>query len=342
MTFNTTAGTYSYDGDGRRVKKTDMTGTTVFVYNAGGQLIAEYTSVDPVSTNGLSYLTSDHLGSTRLVTDINGYVKARHDYLPFGEELPSSVGSRSSVDGYGAVDGVRQKFTQKERDVESGLDYYGARYYSSAQGRFSSCDPLPVTKESFVNPQRWNMFIYVKNNPVAAFDPNGADGQGKSGDKVISIFLEFQDADRNFLTQPSGKQTSDAAPNWTQTAVLGAFSGYGVEFFGNASTGMKGLPMLGSANDFEYANSSSEVVLYIGHGRGFPVNGANSPFAQNSIHVDPLHNYGRIGAFMDPVPLASDSSVSEYTVWGGRPQSSAAVFGSFNMWICRCAKLSHW
>lgn len=170
LTFNTTAGTYSYDGDGRRVKKTDSSGTTVFVYNAGGQLIAEYTSTDAVSNNGLSYLTSDHLGSTRVVTDINGNVKARHDYLPFGEELASSVGSRVSVGGYGALDGVRQKFTAKERDGESGLDYFLARYYSSAQGRFTSIDS---SGPNLVDPQTLNKYRYGLNNPLRYVDPDG-------------------------------------------------------------------------------------------------------------------------------------------------------------------------
>ena len=139
LTFNGTAATYGYDGDGRRVKKTDGTGTTVFVYNEVGQLVAEYTS-GGAQPNGTSYLTTDHLGSTRLVTDANGAVKARHDYMPVGEEIPSSQGVRGSVIGYAALDGTRQRFTSKERDTESGLDYFLARYYSSAQGRFTSPD----------------------------------------------------------------------------------------------------------------------------------------------------------------------------------------------------------
>src|SRR5262249_5245163 len=141
LSLNGTAGQYRYDGEGRRITKTDSNGTTVFAYNAGGQLLAEYSTSTalPPGAGGTSYLTTDHLGSTRLVTDGNGGVKSRHDYLPSGEEIPSAVG-RSNVTNYGASDGVRQKFTSKERDTESGLDYFGARYYSSAQGRFTSPD----------------------------------------------------------------------------------------------------------------------------------------------------------------------------------------------------------
>ena len=179
LNFNSGGGQYSYDGDGRRVKKVDSGGTTIFVYNAGGQLIAEYTSGAP-SGGGTSYLTSDHLGSTRVVTKQDGTLRVRYDYLPFGEELPSTAGPRSSFVGYGAGDATRQKFTQKERDSESGLDYFGARYFSSAQGRFTSPDPLGhwMIEEKkrdlyFANPQRWNRYVFVLNNPLRFVDPDG-------------------------------------------------------------------------------------------------------------------------------------------------------------------------
>jgi YD repeat-containing protein len=91
---------YSYDGDGRRVKNTDSTGSTLFVYNTGGQLIAEYTTGTP-SGGGTSYLTTDHLGSTRVVTNSSGDVVSRHDYLPFGEEIVTpNIGGRTPGIGY--------------------------------------------------------------------------------------------------------------------------------------------------------------------------------------------------------------------------------------------------
>ena len=82
---NGTIGQYFYDGDGKRVKKVvPATGeTTVFVYGAGGQLVAEY-STQTSQTPQVSYLTTDHLGSPRINTDQNEAVTARHDYMPFG------------------------------------------------------------------------------------------------------------------------------------------------------------------------------------------------------------------------------------------------------------------
>jgi RHS repeat-associated protein len=71
-------------------------------------------------------------------------------------------------------DGIRQRFTQKERDNESGLDYFLARYYSSAQGRFTSVDPS-MTSARAIHPQSWNRYSYTINNPLRYTDPTGLD-----------------------------------------------------------------------------------------------------------------------------------------------------------------------
>ena len=182
---------YSYDGDGRRVKKAVGTTTTVFVYDASGQLMAEYSN-EQAQGSGTSYVTADTLGSTRAVTNASGEVKARYDYLPFGEEI--SVG-RSN---YGGSD-IRQKFTSKERDNETGLDYFDARYYSSTQGRFTSPDEFtggpdelftfaedasnnPTFYADLGNPQSLNKYQYAYNNPLRYVDPDGHDPLDSSQD----------------------------------------------------------------------------------------------------------------------------------------------------------------
>jgi RHS repeat-associated protein len=72
-------------------------------------------------------------------------------------------------------------FTGKERDTESGLDYFGARYYGSNMGRFMSPDwssePDPVPYADLSNPQSLNMYAYVRNNPLRTVDPDGHDGE---------------------------------------------------------------------------------------------------------------------------------------------------------------------
>lgn len=84
-------------------------------------------------------LVTDQLGTPRMIFDKSGSVAnvKRHDYLPFGEELFAGVGGRTTQNGYTA-DTVRQKFTSKERDNETGLDYFGARYYAHARTLYQS------------------------------------------------------------------------------------------------------------------------------------------------------------------------------------------------------------
>ncbi len=188
MTFNGSAATYSYDGDGRRVKKVVGSATTVFVYDARGQMVAEYSNQAPPTSGGTSYVTADHLGSTRLVTDSTGTVIARHDYAPFGEEITSVIGGRGGVTGYGVDEGLRQKFTGKERDSESGLDYYLAKYYGSNMGRFMS--PDDGTEHDSANPQSLNRYTYVHNNPLRFIDPYGHSTHTAANGDVLAVYNE--------------------------------------------------------------------------------------------------------------------------------------------------------
>ncbi|MFN0140934.1 MAG: RHS repeat domain-containing protein, partial [Pyrinomonadaceae bacterium] len=184
-----TVGEYSYDGDGKRVKKyVPSTGeVTIFVYDAAGKSIAEYsTSVASSQDAKVAYLTNDHLGSPRINTDANGTVTARHDYHPFGEEIFTS--QRTSALGY-AVDTVRNQFTGYERDSETGLDFAGARMYAKSVGRFMASDRYNIIFQKgkgknasersnilnnyILNPQVWNRYAYVLNRPLAMIDRSG-------------------------------------------------------------------------------------------------------------------------------------------------------------------------
>jgi RHS repeat-associated protein len=183
--------TYVYDGEGQRVMKQVSGGATiVYVYDAGGNLAAEYSTAATQSACGTAtcYVSVDHLGSTRLVTDSAGNVTQRYDYLPFGEEIPAGLGGRTTTMGYeanpaGAPDGFNPKFTGQVRDVESGLDYFNARYYSPEQGRFVSADPGNAGSDPS-DPQTWNGYAYVSGNPLAYTDPSG---EGFWGD--LGLFL---------------------------------------------------------------------------------------------------------------------------------------------------------
>jgi RHS repeat-associated protein len=197
---------YAYDGNGERVKKEVGNEKTIFVYNAFGQLIAEYSNSIP-NANGTRYITSDPLGSPRVITDQAGEVKERHDYFPFGEEIDSGWSGRVNVQGYGAGQ-LRTKFTGKERDDESGLDFFNARYYSSAQGRFTSVDPdnyQAMRDQS--DPQSWNAYAYVNNNPLNRVDPDGKGWLDK-------LWQRIRNWEYGFRTDEQVQQLEDKWRNW--------------------------------------------------------------------------------------------------------------------------------
>jgi RHS repeat-associated protein len=221
------AGVYTYNADGQRVRrKVAVAGQpaveTWQVYGFDGELLAEYAkqgaatapqkeygyrngqlllTAEPKDGNpNLQWLVTDQLGTPRMIFDKTGSLAGvkRHDYLPFGEEIFADTGGRTTTMGYtppgnSAADGVRQKFTQKERDNETGLDYFLARYYSSTQGRFTSADEFtggpdeyyefhdlasdnPTFYADLTDPQSLNKYQYCYNNPLLYIDLNGHQG----------------------------------------------------------------------------------------------------------------------------------------------------------------------
>jgi RHS repeat-associated protein len=172
-----TAGvTYTYDGDGKRVQKsggklywygmgsdpldeTDLTGS---ITNAGFKEYIFFGSKRIArrdSTSAVNYYFSDHLGTARIVANSSGTVLDDSDFYPFGGER---VITSSSGNAY--------KFTGKERDTESGLDNFGARYDASSMGRFMSPDTGTF---QLGDPRSLNRFTYVLDNPLRFFDPDG-------------------------------------------------------------------------------------------------------------------------------------------------------------------------
>jgi RHS repeat-associated protein len=114
----------------------------------------------------LFYYHTDALGSVRMITDEHGnMVGNRYDYVPFGTPWPYDT------------DPEIRRFGQLERTLETGnatwlaLDYAGARYYHSQTGRFTSPDDPGYIDP--LNPQTWNLYAYVMNNPLRWVDPTG-------------------------------------------------------------------------------------------------------------------------------------------------------------------------
>jgi len=130
----------------------------------------------------------------------NGNIVALHDYLPFGEEISGSPVRPSTL--YGGTDNPRQKFTGKERDSETGLDFFGARYFSGPQGRFASPDSGPYI---WRDPQTLNRYAYTRNNPLKFVDPTG---------KYFVVASEMREQVKQYIStmlrSPQGAATINA------------------------------------------------------------------------------------------------------------------------------------
>ncbi|MEZ5424328.1 MAG: RHS repeat-associated core domain-containing protein [Pyrinomonadaceae bacterium] len=195
---------YTYDGEGKRVRKLIWSSGVVthFVYDAGGTLIEEWTTTPApegtkdkpsVSTtsyvyagsrlistetgSGTTYVTVDHLGSTRVTTDGAGNVTSRKDFMAFGEEAITP--ERNVGVGYG-IPPVRQDYTGYEKEAESGLEFAQARFQNPVHGRFTSVDPL-MASATIRNPQTFNRYTYALNSPYKFADPLGLLSQYTSG-----------------------------------------------------------------------------------------------------------------------------------------------------------------
>jgi len=134
------------------------------------------------------YYVKDHLGSVRVTVDQNGSVVSYDDYDPWGMVLEGrSYNAGQSNDKY--------KFTGQERDIETGYDYFGARYYDARIGRFFTIDPLAHSLAL----SSWSPYHYSFNNPVRFKDPTGMMGEdpidhlNKLTNAVTSFFSSLFD-----------------------------------------------------------------------------------------------------------------------------------------------------
>src|SRR5579875_2262592 len=211
-----------------------------------------------------------------MLTDGSGNVVARQDYLPFGEEIPAGYAGRSASLLFGASDGIEQKFTGQIRDSETGMDFFPARYYASAVGRFTSPDPMNLGADP-TDPQTWNAYAYVRNNPLALVDPMGLchmgadnvaydDEPGDCGGGSVTVTASpHPDVMPIFVSLPSLlSDTQQPAPTAPPTAVTEAAKhpksgtcssttwlpqGGGIAYggSGDAGVGLAGVTSTGSA-----------------------------------------------------------------------------------------------
>ena len=167
---------YAYDAEGNRVLRTMGSTVVEYIVNPSGQVIHELNGstgtfnahyirvgdqlVAEMANSTTYFVHADHLGSTRLVTNMSEGTAENMDYLPFGEQIAG--GSLTT-----------HKFTGDERDSESTLDHTQFRQYSSSLGRWMTPDPAGLAVVDLNNPQSWNRYSYVTNDPLDFVDPSG-------------------------------------------------------------------------------------------------------------------------------------------------------------------------
>jgi RHS repeat-associated protein len=244
--------TYTYGPDGERVRK-DVNGVaTEYIYFQGNAIAEKNPSTGAwtdyifgygkrlakdTSTNasGAQYYQDDQLGSARIMTDSVGTVISNCTFNPFGEQVGCSPDNPSN----------HYRFTGKERDTESGLDDFGARYFSSSMGRWMMPDwsarPVTVPYAEFGDPQSLNLYLYVRNDPVSRADVDGHIGGDCDILCQVQIFLPVDRHDGfrrvcycdKFPNNPSG-----LGPEWKPDATHKApnsrrfrrSDGWGIDF----------------------------------------------------------------------------------------------------------------
>lgn len=191
---------YTYDAEGR-ISSVD--GTTQYVYDAEGHRVAKETGSGAVTASYALGLNGQQVtemnGSGNWVHSnvfANAQLLATYDGPGTRFHLEDALGSRrvqANTDGTAGLfclnypfgdglscwgpdeDATEHHFTGKERDAESGNDYFGARYYGSNMGRFMSPDPLYLEMHRLGDPQQLNLYMYGRNNPLSITDPTGLD-----------------------------------------------------------------------------------------------------------------------------------------------------------------------
>jgi RHS repeat-associated protein len=151
---------YIYTFDGKLLAEYDHNGNCVrdYIY-AGNRLIAEYKP----QTGEYFYYMNDQINSTRIITNDSGNVVFSEAYGPYGDVQKTWTNTYDP----------KLKFSGKEREGYSGLDYFGARYYDHKSFRFNSVDPVITRDKALSDPQLWNLYVYCRNNPITFLDPDG-------------------------------------------------------------------------------------------------------------------------------------------------------------------------
>jgi len=330
-------GTYFYDGDGKRVKKVTNSETVIFVYDALGKLVAEYsTQLSP--TPQVQYLTNDNLGTPRINTDQNGAIVSRSDYLPYGEEIVG-FGGRSSSEKY-VSDDVRQGFTGYIKDDETGLDFAQARMYKKELGRFTSTDPLLTTGRP-TNPKTWNRYIYTLNNPLNFSDPTGlyecsgtqkqcdkfAEGLKKANEQLAKIEKRYGSNSKEYTDAVRALKAYGTLGDKGVTVGFGKLKGNILGETGGTMVGKNGTGAntISVTIDLDKNKNDSDLLTTIAHEGSHVQDYSDYQGAKLAASLDATDPEGKVLA-VEGGPLRVTHGQSETRAFG-----VSSVFAEFTM-----------
>jgi RHS repeat-associated protein len=300
---------------------------------AGGKLLGTYdrqaaAAAGTVASN-LHFYLDDPLGTRRAQTDYAGVIEQTCSSLPYGDALNCTGGNLSAP--------TEHHFTGKERDSESGNDYFMARYYSSAMGRFMSPDwsaqeePVPYAKLD--DPQSLNLYAYVRNNPLSRVDADGhiagVDDAAEGGAVVVTALVlgavALEAGAQEYNNSPEGQRSLSAAWSTAQenfssnaTALKNTVTGWFSKKDAPAKGPVKGADSPTVTSNGQAATPSGEVRGGSGAPRGHSTThstkkGAKEAAAQSSkdgkVRNDANPKDGRGGHFH---PNETDNKGSEH------------------------------
>jgi RHS repeat-associated protein len=153
---------FIYDLSGRNIDEFTPGGSGWLGTWTRGEAYAGSLHIATYANGTTEFDNSDWLSTFRARSDVTGNVVETCTSLPFGEDLTCTGTEVTPI-----------HFTGKEHDAESGNDFFGARYYTSTMGRFLT--PDNGSGQDSGNPQSWNLYSYVMNQPTTATDPDGHD-----------------------------------------------------------------------------------------------------------------------------------------------------------------------
>ncbi|MFN0140736.1 MAG: RHS repeat domain-containing protein [Pyrinomonadaceae bacterium] len=161
-----------YDALGNRVATKINDVWTFVIYDAFGKLLADYGGISGTDDGGVRYVMQDWQGSPRAVVSNTGYILSRSDFTAFGEEIQSGIGLRTAQQGYNTPNQSRHGYGLTEKDDASGLNHTWFRKNENKAGRWTSPDPYKGST-MLGNPQSFNRYTYVENEPTNFVDPSG-------------------------------------------------------------------------------------------------------------------------------------------------------------------------